>query len=256
VTTLKTRTLAAAIALAACGTAHADEWRYTVTPYVWATDIGIDVTVSDRQLVDASVPFEDLLEDLESGTLFRAEAMRGAHGIALDLFDVAVADDSGRVALPGGTGAELALDAEVSLTIFDLTGIYDPAGDGEGFAFLYGARLIEQAEDIAAEVLDGTGAGPSARYEADDRFLDALVGIRYTGALPGRWSYELSADASAGGTELTWSVNPSIAYSFGERGQYQLTAGYRYLEVDFDTKPAVDMDMALSGAVVGFRFKF
>jgi len=100
---------------------------------------------------------------------------------------------------------------------------------------------VGQEEDITATIVDGE-PGASRRYRADDTFVDGLLGLRYSGALPGRWSYEISADVSTGGTELTWSVNPSIGYTFGANGQFRLTAGYRYLAADFDTKPGVDMD--------------
>ena len=253
---MKARVLAAAITLAACGTAHADEWTFSVTPYLWATDVGIDVDLRDRELVDTTIAFDDLLKDLESATLVRAEAMRGEHGISLDLFDVVVADDSGRVALPDGSGSELALDAEVGMTIFDLTGVYDPGADGQGLSFLYGTRIINQREDIGIQLLSDGEPGGSAAYDADDTFVDGLVGIRYARELPGRWSYQFAADVSTGGTELTWSAGPSIGYAFGDTEQYRLTAGYRKLSVDFDTRPEVDMDMTLSGFLVGFRFSF
>jgi hypothetical protein len=253
---MKNRILAAAVALAACGTASADEWKWSVTPYLWATDVGIDVTVRDQQLVDKTIPFEDLLEDLKTGTLFRADAMHGEHGIALDLFNVVIADDSGRVPLPGGSGAELSLDAEVGMTIFDLTGVYDPQGDGKGLSFQYGTRIINQREDIAADLTGGNVAGRSAKYDASNTYVDALFGARYAGNLPGRWSYEIAADLSTGGTDLTWSVSPSIGYTFGKQQQYRMTAGYRRMVVDFDTQPTVDLDMTLSGYLIGFRFAF
>lgn len=252
---MKTRMLATLVALAASGSAAAEEWNFSVTPYVWATDVGMDVSVRDRTLVDATIPFEDLLEDLESAAILRADAMRGAHGIAVDLFDVTVADNGARLPLPDGSGTTLAVDAEIGMTLLDVAGVYDPRGDGQGLAFLYGARLVGQSEDVTA-TLEGGEPGNERRYEADDTFVDALVGLRYAGTLPGRWSYEVAADLSTGGTELTWSVNPSIGYDFGANGRYRLTAGYRYLAVDFDTKPGVDMDMTLEGFLVGFRYAF
>ncbi len=252
---MKTRTLAAAIALAACGTAHADEWRWSVTPYLWATDVGIDVALRDRTLVDATIPFEDLLEDLDSAALVRVEAMRGEHGLALDLFDVGL-EDAARRPLPDGSGAELSLDAGIGMTLFDLAGVYDPEGDGEGLAFLYGARLLNQREDITAELDAGGEPAESRRFESDDTYVDGLLGLRYAGTLPGRWDYEVAADVSAGGTELTWSVAPAIGYAFGAHEQYRVTAGYRHLAIDLDSGPAVDLDMTLSGFLVGFRFSF
>jgi hypothetical protein len=252
---MNSRYLVAAIALAASGTASAEEWRWSVTPYLWATDVGIDVTLRDREIVDATIPFEELLKDLQSAVLIRADAMRGEHGIAADLFDVVLADEY-HAPLPNGSGDEVALDAEIGMTIFDLAGVYDPAGDGRGPSFLYGTRVINQREDIEAAVTSGGEPGPGTRIDENDSYVDALLGVRYAGDLPGRWSYEFAADVSTGGTQLTWSIAPAVGYNFGERDQYRLSAGYRHMVVDFNKSSDVDMDMTLSGVLVGFRFDF
>lgn len=252
---MNTKLLAAAVALAVSGAASAEEWRWSVTPYVWATDIGIDGSVSDRA-VDATIPFKDLLEDLETVAQVRVEAMHGEHGIALDLFDVTLATENDRLPLPGGSGGDLVLDTQTGMTILDLTGVYDPKADGAGFSFLYGARVINQRSDIAGAIDIGGQAGPSFAYDSNDTFVDALVGVRRVGDLPGRFSYTLAADVSTGGTKLTWSVGPSIGYSFGDGGKYQITAGYRRMVMDFEATDAVDMDMTVSGVLVGFRFAF
>ena len=244
-----------AIALAACGATHADEWKWAVTRYVWATDVGVDLALTDRTLVDTTIPFEDLLEQLESAVMIRAEAKHGAHGIAADLFDVRLAD-SGSAALPNGSGDEIAIDAEIDMTIFDLTGVYDPRGDNEGLALLYGTRVINQREELDASILHDGEAGTISGMYADDTYLDALLGLRYSGKLVGRWSYDLGADVSSGDTELTWSVTPSVAYSFGKRGQYRLSAGYRHMVLDFESDTALDTDMVLTGTLIGFRFGF
>ena len=253
---MESRMIAAAIALTLSGAAQADEWQMSVTPYLWATDVGIDLTVRDRELLSEPIPFEDLLEDLETVAQLRFEAMRGEHGFAVDLFDVNLASDNDRIPLPDGSGGELVLDTQIGMTILDISGVYDPEGDGYGVSYIYGARIINQREEIGAEVeLDGE-TGLAAAYDADDTLVDGLIGLRYAKRLPGNWSYQVAADISTGDTELTWSVAPAIGYSFGARDQYQLTAGYRQMVIDFDTAESVDMDMTLSGFLLGFRFAF
>jgi hypothetical protein len=123
-------------------------------------------------------------------------------------------------------------------------------------SLLYGMRVINQRNEMEATLIAGGEAAAMAAYEMDDTLTDALVGLRYAGDLPGRWSYEITADVSTGDTQLTWSVAPAIGYSFGDRDQFRLTAGYRHMTVDFDTRDPVDMDMSLSGLLVGFRYQF
>jgi hypothetical protein len=253
---MKAGILVAAAALTACTAAQAEGWQWSVTPYLWATDTGVDVRVRDTTLVDTTIPFEDLLKDIKAVAQFRAEAMHGAHGLALDLFNVALSPETATVNVPGDSGAQATIDADIGMTIFDLTGVYDPRGDGKGLRFSYGARLISQREELDASLSMGGNAGPAAHYEADDTYLNALVGVRYTKQISARWSYTLNADIGTGGTDLTWSVGPYVGYSFGDEGQYRLIGGYRHLVVDFKDEAETDMELTLSGFLVGFRIAF
>lgn len=250
------RSVLAVLALMASGTAAADEWRWSVTPYVWATDVGLDLQLSDRQLVDATIPFEDLLEDLELITQVRVDGWQGAHGLHFDLFNVELADNNDSVTLPDPIGGQLVLDSELGMTIFDAAGVFDPGADRTGISFLYGTRIISQRENLDAERRDGDTTSGSASYDATDTFVDGLVGLRYAGRWSEHWGYELAADVSTGGTDVTWSIAPTVAYTFGARDQYTLSAGYRRMEIEFETEEPVDFDMSLSGALVGFRVAF
>ncbi len=142
--------LAAALLLCGASQAGAGDWKWSVTPYAWATDVGVDVKLDDRQVVDQEIAFEDLLEDLEAVAQVHVEAQRGSHGVMLDLFDVQLAEDGSRVALPVAAGAEAVLSSEIGMTILELGGIYDPRGDRQGFALLYGTRILQQRADIDA----------------------------------------------------------------------------------------------------------
>ncbi len=253
-----TRVSAAFAALLLCGAAQAGagEWKWSVAPYVWATDVGVDVSLEDRQVVDAELAFNDLLEDLETVAQVHVEAQRGAHGLMLDLFDVQLADDGDRVALPGGSGAQAVLDSEIGMTIFEAGGIYDPRGDQQGFALLYGTRVLSQRAEIDARLELGPGTTVSQSHEVDETLVDGMVGVRYVKRLSPRWTYLVRGDLSAGGTELTWTAGSMVAYAFGNQGRYSLAAGYRHMVVDFDTEDTVDVDMTLSGFLVGLRVAF
>jgi hypothetical protein len=247
--------VAAATAAMAAGNASAEEWQWTVTPYIWATDLGIDVTVADRGLVDAEIPFEELVDTLDSATLVRVEGVRGEHGMAFDLFNVKLVGYES-VALPGERDAALTLDTSVRLSILDATGVYDTGADREGFSLVYGTRVIEQRNRFdAALVADGLTTGTGS-YETTDTLVDGLIGFRYVRELPNNFSYQLAADVSTGDTEYTWSAGPTVSYAFGAGERYEVTAGYRHMVVDFDTAEHVDADMSMSGLSVGFRVEF
>jgi len=251
----KLRLTLAALLVAASSAAGASDWQWTVTPYAWATDVGIDVAIDDRQLIDEEISVEELLEDLDTIALVRLEAQKGAHGLFVDLFDVTLSDDTTTVALPSGAG-DVSLTPEMGMTILDLGGLYDPQGDRRGFQLLYGARLLNERATIEAELHRVDDSTSARTFEIDDTFVDALVGIRYLRPIGRRFGYQVQADVSKGGTELTWSVGPSVAYAFGESGRYALTAGYRRMVVEFDTDSAVEATMTLSGALAGLRVTF
>jgi hypothetical protein len=256
---LRTRTLSLAVAAAtasiAGGSASAEEWRWSATPYLWATDLGIGLRLADRELVEAEIAFDDLLEKVDGGAMVRIEGLRGQHGMAFDLFNVELADTLG-IELPGAPGGDLAVDMGVGLTILDAAGVYDLRGDRQGLSLVYGARVIEQRNDIDAS-LDRDGIALAGRsFDATDRFVDGLVGFRYVRELPHNFSYSFAADVSTGETELTWSAGPTIGYTFGDGDRYHVTAGYRRMDIDFETAEPVDADMSMSGLLLGFRVAF
>jgi hypothetical protein len=256
---LRARTLSLAVAAAtaalASGAAAAEEWQWSATPYLWATDLGLSVTVADRGLVDAEIAFEDLVETIDTAALVRVEGMRGEHGMAFDLFNVELAD-SHDAPLTDQGDASLTLDAAVRLTIIDATGVYDAGGDGKGFSLLYGARVIEQRNDIEASLGRADTTSPARSYDATDTLVDALVGFRYSRELAHDFSYRFALDVSHGDTEYTWSAGPTIGYTFGADDRYELTAGYRHMVVKYDTAELVESEMSMSGLLLGFRIDF
>lgn len=244
----------AAALLCAADAAQARDWKWSVTPYAWATDVGVRVDVNDRAVVDETISIADLMEDLDTIAQVRVEAQNGAHGVYLDLFDVTLSDDATTVTLPrGGTAT---FSPEMGMTIAELAGLFDPRGDQQGFQLLYGARILNQRAEIDATFDPVAAPTIDRRYDIDDTMIDALLGIRFIHHFNARWSIAAKADLSAGGTDLTWSASPTIAYTLGETGRYTVTAGYRYMEVDFATTEKVEAEMTLSGFVAGFRIAF
>lgn len=245
----------AAVALGRPSVALASDWKWSVTPYAWATDVGADVQVEDRQVVDETIPVQDLMEDLDTIAQVRAEAQRGSFGLFFDLFDVNLSDDAQTVTLPAGAG-ELTLAPEMGMTILEVGAFYDPNGDQRGFQILYGARALNERATIGAEIRRADGSTGARDLEVDDRLVDALVGLRYIRPLGDRFTTQVQADLSLGGTELSWSAETMMGYSFGAHRRTTATAGYRYMVVDFATTGKVDARMTLSGFVAGLRFAF
>lgn len=237
------------------GAAQAGDWSWTVTPYGWLTDVGVDVEIHDRQVVDEKIPVSDLVEILDTIVQMRLEVQYRAYGLSLDVFDVTMSDEVKGLALPQGAGTA-DLDADMGMTIVDVAGFYDPNGDRQGVSFLYGTRILNERSTIDAAIRPTAGTSFDKEYEVSETYVDALLGVRFTKRFSRHWSWHMQADLSMGGTDFTWSTNPSLAYAFGETGRYALTAGYRHMHVDFVDEHGVDPEMSLSGALVGLRLSF
>jgi hypothetical protein len=242
--------------------AAASDWKWSVTPYVWATDVSTDVSIDDRRVADMEIDFDDLAEDLELAAQGHIEGLHGRHGVMLDLFNVHLADDDKRFGLPAPLAGRASVDGDLTLTILDLGGVFNPRGDGEGFSLYYGGRAVDRDIEVDARLELGPGVTLGRSYEVSETLYDALLGVRYAGRITPRWSYGLQADASTGGTEQTWSALAGLGYSFGKQGRYTLIAGYRYMDIQFEKDNAtprggdVDADVTLSGFISGLRIAF
>jgi len=221
--------------------------QWTITPYVWATDLGVDVSVHDQTVVDQTIGFTDLVKDLDMAAQLRVEGQCGHLGVMADLFDVRLSTSSGQIAMPDGAVATL--DSRIRMTLLDVGGMFDPDGSPTGFAFFYGARILVQSAEVDASLqVDPSMAVPASSDESDT-LVDALVGWRYTRTVGSGWALETQGDVTTGGTKLTWSVGGRIARSFGSR--YTVSAGYRQMSIQFKDEPPVQVGMEMSGLMIG-----
>jgi hypothetical protein len=171
-----------------------------------------------------------------------------------DLFDVEMSEDGSAVTLPAAIGGDATVDSVVGMTILDLAGVYDPRGDGQGFSLIYGTRILSERAALDATI--ETEPPSTLSHDVDETIVDALVGVRYTKQLSRRFTTQLRADVSTGGTDLTWSAASEIRFALGKSGRYALTGGYKYMLVDFSSADSTDVDMTLSGFHTGLRISF
>ena len=254
--TKRTLTLAATLSLFAfVAPAHAAGWGFSVTPYMWATGIGVDAQLDGRDVLSRDIPVSDLLEDLDTIFQMRMELTYGPFGIAADGFDVSLSDEKNGVALPQATGTA-ELDNSAGMTIVDVAGTFDPYADRSGFGLLAGTRILNQRATVDAVLMPAPGVSVAQRYETHETLVDGLVGARFRHRLWRGLGVQMQADASTGGTDYTWSVAPSLTYAFGPFGRYGVEAGYRRMHIDFQDDGGLDAQMTLSGAVLGFRLSF
>ena len=242
--------LALIAAVGFSGPASAD-WQWTITPYVWVPDAGLDATVNDRDVLGGEVQGVDLLSKIDMMFPLHLEGQSGRHGVLFDVLYLDLGGDPVVRDLPGILPGTVELEADFSATLLEVGGIYNPRGDGSGFAVLYGTRIVDVGEDIQADFSSPIFADRT--YSIGGTLYDGMLGARWVGKLSERWTLRLRGDVSAGGTELTLNGLGGVGYSFGKDGRYTALAGYRYLEIELkedDARAEVETQATLSGAFI------
>jgi len=223
--------------------------QWTLTPYIWATDLGVDVLVNDNTVVDETIRFSDLIQDVDIAFQLRVEGQRGPIGIMADLFDARMSTSGDQMTAPNGAIATV--DSKVRMTLVDVGGLFDPRGDHAGVTVLYGARIVSQSAEIDGTLQLDPSSSEAISLSQSETLVDARFGARYRARIRSAWAVEVQGDVSTGGTDHTWSAGGDLGRSFGSR--YTLTGGYRYMSIQFKDKGPAQAGMIMSGLVLGLR---
>ena len=234
--------------------AHAAEWEWILTAYLWGSDTSVDVFVSDEPVFGGDLEFSDLLDKLEFGAQSHFEGRRGKGGFFLDATFLHATDSQiieAQPLLPGGT--EVRTDSK--LILVEAGGSFRPGGGAHGFDLLFGVRVIDIDMDI-----DITPPQPlmPTRVSASDTLTDGFVGMRYVGPLGEKWLYTLRGDVGAGDSDRVWNLMGILGYSFGKNGRYVALVGYRHMVAKYETTDVVtvETEVTMSGPMAGFAFRF
>lgn len=240
--------------------ADAAELEWIIAPYVWAADVRLDATIGGST-VGATVPFEDLVHNLEAAFMGHAEVRGQRFGGFATIDYVSLADQQTKSFGPGGPVlGDVVVDSDVKLELYELAGLYRLGrrdADMPRFDLLFGVRLIDMRT-----ALDFTLPGPAGgRGEPtlDVSETDAFVGARVAGDLGKRFGYRARADYGGGGSHGTLNLLATFSYTVGRKGTFSVDWGYRHCEIDLSGSSGVDLSktkMTLSGPLLGFAFAF
>ena len=95
----------------------------------------------------------------------------------------------------------------------------------------------------------------SLGVDSDD-IWDGIVGARGQYNLNDKWYLPFHLDIGAGDSDMTWQAFAGVGYKYEN---FDLIAGYRYLDYDFDANdPAAGAltDLTMSGPMIGAKFYF
>ncbi len=233
----KTCCLALSGLLALTGPAQADDWEYTVAPYIWGPELRTSLDVGPNPPVEGNTSIFDILN---SAFLIAGEARNGRWAIGGEFNYLNLGDER---AGSRGLRAEWELDGIMVSAVASYTTWENDRARAELFGGLRHWDL-----DLSTTV---------GRFEAstNQSWTDPIIGARYSQALSPRWS--LAAMGNVGGfdvgSKFQWEAALQASWQWTDR--VNVAGGYRHLSVDFQGQEDV-IDLILTGPYVALAFNF
>jgi hypothetical protein len=213
----------------------ANEWSFSVTPYVWAPGIKSTLSYNDRYLKSADVSADNIISNLKTGGMIAGEAHYGNWGVMVDLVS-ATLQNAGAPTLTPQPGYQIHAADKVTLqqTILSAAATYNLFNDkNSNVDGLLGVRWISMTSTLNFTI-DGTPLGISDAKSMST--ADPIVGFkgRYRIA-DSSWYIPYYADIGSGGgtTNVTWQAMLGIGKTFEK--WIDVSLAYRSLYYDMSS---------------------
>ena len=220
------------------------EFSWSITPYLWASDTALDLSVVDTEInAGTEIKFSDLLDVLETAFQIHVEGGKGNWSGFGDFTYIETSDTIARPLLDIATNSKQ--------TFLDAALAYWPEGVGSQLN-VYGGLRYSGFDDRYTFLL---GVDPLVERRSSSDYYDALIGARYRFDLSERWALLTRGDVSFGDSEGTWLAQGLFAYTVGGRQQNRIMFGYQYKVAEFDDGSIVT-EFTYNGPMAGFNFRF
>lgn len=217
---------------------RAQDWSYSITPYIWTPSVQSRLRVGGNAPVEGSSSVLDLLD---GAFLVYGEANRGAWSLVGEFNYLNLRNEFG--ATPNGSTAEWGLSGNMASLVATYAVADGPGGRLEALAGLRGWDIETDTRIL----------GISA--SANSRWVDPIMGFRF--ALPIAEKVDFTGLATIGGfgigSDRQWEALGQIKWSVSDL--IALSVGYRHLYLDFkDTNVITDLELSGPFVALGFRF--
>ena len=234
---LKQLLVASIVGVGVCTQGVAQEWEYTLSPYLWTAGIDGEIEVRGHK-IDVDVGFDDILDAIEWGFLAALEARRDRTILLLDAIYIELGQ-SGNIGLAS---------ASVDVDQFILTAAVGRELEGMPLSVFAGGRYIYIENTIK-------GRGPlGVRASKSENLVDPVLGARVSAPVSEKVLLSLTGDIGGFGvgTDFSWELMPLVDIKINERVSGKV--GYRILDLDFSED--IDFDAMMHGWVVGLGILF
>ena len=237
---MKTAVLATAFALVASAAA-AEDWRYSMTTYLWTTKTGISAETPLGGTVEGELSFTDALKDLDFAFMGAFEARRGKLSLFTDAMYFKLSPTN---TLPSGV---VDVTMRTQMTVISGYAAYRAYEDPTVAIDLAGGfRWAKLDSDVS------TSGG--LEFSNSDDWIDPVVGVRLSTQLSEKMSATLFADYGGfNGEDSTWQAVATVGYALNDK--WTLRGGYRYMEFNREIDGR-DVSMDQSGLLLGATYSF
>ena len=219
-------------------------WDYTAAIYLWGAAIG-GTTVGGQEL---DVPFGDIVDNLDMGYMGHFDARKGKWTVAVDAVYLKVGDN---VLSPGPIDK-----FQFRSWIVTPYAAYNVVDSGQwDLNLLAGARYLYMKPKLTfSPILPGAPIIPgSGTVSVSDSNWDGIIGMKGNYKLNEKWFMPFHFDVGSGDSDMTWQAFAGVGYKYEN---FDVVAGYRYLEWEFDDAFVGFTDFDLSGPMIGAKFRF
>jgi hypothetical protein len=222
---------------------NSDKIEWSITPYLWASETGVDLTYRETELGGGEISFKDLVDVLDTAGMIHIEGGKGQWSMFGDLTYLKLSETNER--------RLLTIDTQNKQTFMDAAVAYWPGGVGSSFNFFAGLRYTGFKDryrfSLGDSVLDERST--SANY------YDALFGLRYRFDFAERWSLLTRGDCSFGDSKGICLVRANLAFTVGKSQQNRIMVGYQYKQAEYKDGDLAT-DFTYHGPTAGFNFRF
>jgi hypothetical protein len=246
-----------------------DEWRFQLTPYIWATSADIDAATINGRSASAELDFNDLFDLLDFAGFARIEARKGRLGF---FFDATYADlgaegdfkpQIGPITFPT---IEIESDfRQASLDLGVTYRFYIPSGEKKKRLWiepLGGLRYAYLKQEIDISKAPGPVIGALGRTLGDEEewfepFIGARIGVNLTPKLTFIARGDIGGFGLDDASDLTWNFLAGFDYKPWQ--SVSIKIGYRIYDIDYEKGDGNDefgLDAQLHGPAAGVTFYF
>ncbi len=223
---------------------QAAEWKHELAPYVWGSAMS-GTTTTGPVSADVDASFGDILDNLEMGFMGAYRASRDRLSITVDGIYMGLGSH-GR-----GPAGFVNADVDLDQSALEVDVGYEVL---ERLTVFGGLRY----NDLSVK-LDATGPLGTRSADADEDWVDPVIGAHYTIPFADKWSFTLHGDIGGFGvgSDFAWQGVGTLRWQVSER--IGVLGAYRYIDMDYDNgegREYFEYDMSLSGPALGVVFTF